>query len=66
MINGTAYFLKTNNSSRAMPESATVGRILQLVRRRKGESIGFDNGGEIALILGPDGETVASWVYDQR
>jgi hypothetical protein len=60
------YYLAQNNTTRALPEQVTGARLMQLAKRRNGESIGFDNGGEFALLLDADGKTLAQWQHDER
>lgn len=60
------YHLYSNFTGRTLPEKVTSGRVVQLPKRSKGESLGFDQGGDIALIIGPDGETLAEYTYKER
>lgn len=60
------FYLTENNTKRTLPEHATGISILCLARRYDGESIGFDNGGEIALLLDADGKTLGQWQFDNR
>ena len=60
----TAYRLTENNTRRIFPEIATGARIMQLPKRSAGETVGFDQGGDVALILDADGRTLASWTFD--
>jgi hypothetical protein len=62
----TMFYLEQNTTKRQLPEAATSHRIMQTANRRNGESIGFDNGGDTALLLDADGKTLASWQFDQR
>jgi|688.fasta_scaffold2072338_1 hypothetical protein len=57
------YRLTLNNTGRILPEVVTSERVMQLPKRRNGESIGFDNGGDVALILDADGKTLAEYEY---
>ena len=58
-----AYHIVFNVTKRIMPEIATGLHIMRYVRRRNGESIGFDDGGETASILDADGNTLAKWEF---
>jgi hypothetical protein len=60
------YRLTHNGTNRALPETVTSPRIMQLPKRKQGESIGFDNGGDTALILNADGKTLAKYEYQER
>ena len=60
------FYLEQNATNRILPEIATGHRLMQMARRRNGETIGFDNGGETALLLDADGKTLAAWNFDQR
>lgn len=60
------FYLDQNATRRALPEVATGRRLMQMAGRRNGETIGFDNGGETALLLDADGKTLASWQFDNR
>jgi len=57
------YRLTANLSNRAFPETATSENVMRLAKRRNGESIGFDNGGDIALVLDADGNALAEYEY---
>lgn len=58
------YRLTENKTGRALPEAVASVRVLQLAKRKKGESIGFDEGGDVALILDADGNTLARYDYN--
>ena len=58
------YHLKQNDTNRTYPEKVNSIRIMQLAKRKQGESVGFDNGGDTALILDADGKTLARYEYD--
>lgn len=60
------YYLTENNTNRALPGYATGIRLMCYAKRANGESIGFDNGGELALLLDADGKTLAQWQFDKR
>ena len=60
------FYLIKNNTKRALPEYATGICLFTYARRANGESIGFDNGGEIALLLDANGKTLAQWQFDNR
>lgn len=60
------FYITDNNTRRQMPEAATGMRLMQIAKRRDGESIGFDNGGETALLLDANGKTLAKWQFDHR
>ncbi len=60
------YRLIENTTARALPDSVTGLRLMAYPRRRDGESIGFDDGGDTALLLDADGRALASWQFDQR
>jgi hypothetical protein len=60
------YYLTENKTPRALPGHATGLRLMAYARRRDGESIGFDNGGDTALLLDANGRTLAAWQFDQR
>lgn len=70
------YKLTKNNTTRALPQTVssfphtgyafvTIG-LMRLAKRRIGESIAFDNGGDIALVLDADGHTLAEYTYVER
>ena len=59
-----AYRLTENHTRRILPEIATGARIMQLPKRANGETVGFDQGGDVALILDADGRTLAEWTFD--
>jgi hypothetical protein len=56
------YHLIENNTKRAFPETVTSLSVM----RKLGESVGFDNGGDIALVLDADGRTLAQYEYRER
>jgi hypothetical protein len=58
------YNLKQNDTNRAYPSQVNSIRIMQLAKRKQGESIGFDDGGDTALILDANGKTLARYEYD--
>jgi hypothetical protein len=60
------YNLIQNNTNRAFPEKADSMCIIQLAKRRNGESVGFDCGGDFAVILDADGKTLAQYEYRER
>ena len=60
------YKITTNNTKRAYPETVTSKSIMRLAKRRDGESIGFDNDGDIALVLDADGKTLVEYAYQER
>ena len=60
------YYLTENKTARALPGYATGLRLMSYARRCDGESIGFDNGGETALLLDADGRTLAAWQLGRR
>ena len=60
------FYLTQNNTKRALPGYATGIRLFCHARSANGESIGFDNGGETALLLDADGNTLAQWQFDNR
>ena len=57
------YTLTENTTARAYPTRVDSVRIMQLAKRKAGESIGFDNGGDLALILDANGNTLAAYEY---
>ena len=57
------YTLIENTTARAYPTRVDSVRIMQLAKRKAGESIGFDNGGDLALIFDADGKTLATYEY---
>lgn len=60
------YKLTHNNTKRAFPATVSSDSFLGLAKRRVGESIGFDNGGDIALVIDADGRTLAQYAYIER
>lgn len=60
------YHLIENNTKRDFPETVTSLSILRLPKRRLGETIGFDNGGDIALVLDSDNRTLVQYEYRER
>jgi hypothetical protein len=57
------YRLTANLSNRSFPESVTSENVMRLAKRRNGESVGFDNGGDVALVLDADGNALAEYEY---
>jgi hypothetical protein len=60
------YKLTLNNTTRALPETVSSFGFNRLAKRRLGESVGFDNGGDIALVFDADGHTLAEYTYVER
>jgi hypothetical protein len=60
------YHLIENNTKRAFPETVTSLSVMRLPKRKLGESVGFDNGGDIALVLDADGRTLVQYEYRER
>lgn len=60
------YKMTANNTSRAYPETVTSQSVMRLPKRKQGETIGFDNGGDIALVMDADGRTLAQYEYQER
>jgi len=61
-----AYHLTLNLTNRAFPARVDSDRIMRLAKRARGESVGFDNGGDLALIFDADGRTLAQYDYRAR
>jgi len=59
------YRMTENTTRRALPENATGMRLMQIAKRAKGEIIGFDSGGDTALLMDADGRTLAQWEFAQ-
>ena len=59
------YKMTSNNTNRAYPETVTSRSVMQLAKRKQGESIGFDNGGDIALVFDADGHTLVQYEYKE-
>lgn len=60
------YKLTINNTTRTYPETVTSMTILRLPKRKLGESVGFDNGGDTGLVLDADGRTLVQYEYQER
>lgn len=60
------YHLIENTTKRRFPAKADAETIECLPRRRAGESLGYDGGGDIAVILDADGKTLARYRYSIR
>ena len=59
------YHLYFDFTGRNLPAKVTSEQVLRLPKRKQGESLGFAGGCDIALILGPDGETLAEYTYKE-
>lgn len=60
------YRLIQNNTDRTMPAKTMTEGVLRLPRRIFRESIQFEDGGETALVLDVNGETLALYRYSDR
>lgn len=58
--------LTINNTERALPPVIDTDKIVKLPKRKQFESIGFDEGGDVALILDADGKVLARYDYRER
>lgn len=57
------YVLYMNQSGRDLPAKIDSDRAHRIARRSKGESIGYDQGGDILLLLDADGNDLAIYTY---
>jgi len=59
------YRLTENYTTRDLPTISVGLDLLRFCPRNKGESFGFDNGGDIALLIDADGKTLAVWTFEE-
>lgn len=57
------YMLYMNQSGRDLPAKIDSDRAHRIARRSKGESIGYDQGGDVMLLLDADGNELATYTY---
>ena len=60
------YKMTANNTRCVYPETVTSQSINRLAKRKFGETIGYNNGGDTAVILDADGRTLAQYEYQER
>ncbi len=60
------YKMTANNTSRVYPETVTCQSVNRLAKRKFGETIGYNNGGDTAVVLDADGRTLAQYEYQER
>lgn len=58
--------IENNTARRSFPEKVSTEAVMRLARRSGGESVGFDEGGDIAIVLDADGRTLALYRYSER
>jgi hypothetical protein len=58
-----AYFLASQNTARVLPARVNSDRIGSVARRRYGESVEYENGGDTAVVYTADGAVIAVYEY---
>ena len=58
-----AYYLTTQNTTRILPARIGSDRIGGIARRRYGEGVEYENGGDTAVLYSTDGAVIAVYEY---
>jgi hypothetical protein len=58
--------IENNTARRAFPAKVSTEAVMRLANRAFRESVGFDEGGDVALVLDADGRTLALYRYSER
>lgn len=57
------FTLTATTTRRALPQAATSREVADLPNRANGESIGYNKGGEEAVILSADNKVLATYTW---
>lgn len=60
------YKLTQNNTTRAFPAKVSTEAVMRIANRAMRESVGFDEGGDVAVVLDADGRALARYRYSER
>jgi hypothetical protein len=58
-----AYYLASQNTARVLPVKLTSDTVQRIARKRYGEAVEYENGGDTAILYTADGHVIAVYEY---